>query len=139
VWLWGERNPLGQVGRCPAALLALPRRSSFAPALCHPGPLCSLSVHSANLSSKTAVALLSSCSFSSFLSQFHRKPIITMPVSCMSQSRGSDWFAGRSPTSVPGPSRTHKTDVFLLFCNVEVGQGSSSSRMKHELWHLSQG
>lgn len=92
-----------------------------------------------SLSSKTGLALLSPCSFSSVRSQFHRKPIITMPISCMSQSRGSDRFAGRSPTSVPGPGRTHKTAVFLLFCNVEVGQGSSSSRMKHELWHLSQG
>lgn len=55
------------------------------PGSVHPPPcmLCK------SLSSRTDFALLSSCSFPSVCSQFHRKPIITMPVACMSQSLGN--------------------------------------------------
>lgn len=125
VRLWkGERHPFDQVGQSPPAPLAFPEFHSF-----QPSP-CVLSPHCAPWISELWEWL---CSFSPVSSQFHRNPIITVPVSGMSQSRGSNRFAGRSPTSVPGPGRAHKTAVFLFFCHVEVGQGWSSSRMKHEL------
>lgn len=120
----GERNPFDQVGQSPPPPLAFPEFHSP-----QPGP-CVLSSHCTPQISELWERL---SSFSSVSSQFRRNPIITVPVSGMSQSRGSDQFAGRSPTSVPGPDRAHKTAVFLFFCHVEVGQRWSSCKMKHEL------
>lgn len=125
VRLWkGGRNALDQVRQSPPAPLAFLEFHRPQP------DLCVLSPHCAPRISELWSWL---CSFSSVSSQFHRNPIITVPVSGMSQSRGGDRFAGRSPTSVPGPGRAHKTAVFLFFCHVEAAQGWSSSRMKHEL------